>query len=97
MQNVVVSGLDIPAVSLVINHSIPSNATDYLHRVGRTARANKPGTAISLITPNNIARIRSIEEQLGKQFKEYIVSGTRILLIISAQLRLCRMVTIEID
>ncbi|XP_065213886.1 probable ATP-dependent RNA helicase DDX49 [Planococcus citri] len=90
-------GLDIPTVSLVINHSIPSNATDYLHRVGRTARAKKTGTAISLITPDNIARIRSIEEQLGKKFDEYPVSAKDVAEILTQVNVTEREVTIKLE
>jgi len=68
-------GLDIPAVSLVINHIIPNNATDYVHRVGRTARAGKQGRAISIVTQHDVKLVQAIEKKINIRLKEYDVSG----------------------
>jgi len=54
-------GLDIPDVSHVINFDVPDAAADYVHRVGRTGRAGRAGVAITLVTPPDVPRLRSIE------------------------------------
>ncbi len=54
-------GLDIPEVSHVINFDLPDAAADYVHRVGRTGRAGRAGVAITLVTPQDLQRLRSIE------------------------------------
>ncbi|CAM9998333.1 unnamed protein product [Scytosiphon promiscuus] len=58
-------GLDIPAVDLVINFDVPRVATDYVHRVGRTARAGRRGRAISLVSQYDIELVHNIEQYTG--------------------------------
>ena len=64
-------GLDIPLVDLVINFDIPSNSKDYIHRVGRTARAGKSGRALTMVTQYDIEILQKIENLLGKKLDEY--------------------------
>ncbi|CAL8106482.1 unnamed protein product [Calicophoron daubneyi] len=66
-------GLDIPDVDLVVNYDVPrrpswsDSAKAYVHRVGRTARAGRPGRAITLVTPYSVTRLKSIEAALGEK------------------------------
>eukprot|EP00227_Mantoniella_beaufortii_P018351 CAMPEP_0197579542 /NCGR_PEP_ID=MMETSP1326-20131121/3533_1 /TAXON_ID=1155430 /ORGANISM="Genus nov. species nov., Strain RCC2288" /LENGTH=554 /DNA_ID=CAMNT_0043143049 /DNA_START=74 /DNA_END=1738 /DNA_ORIENTATION=+ len=63
-------GLDIPTVDLVINHDVPIVPRDYIHRVGRTARAGRGGRAITLVSQYDIALIHQIEELTGVEVVE---------------------------
>ncbi|XP_073954733.1 probable ATP-dependent RNA helicase Dbp45A isoform X2 [Choristoneura fumiferana] len=69
--NVAARGLDIPSVHLVLNHKLPLEPTEYIHRVGRTARAGRTGMAISLITPYDILRLGVIEEHIKTKLTEF--------------------------
>ena len=58
-------GLDIPSVSLVINFDLPQSPEDYIHRVGRTARAGRGGMSISFVSERDVLLIKAIEERVG--------------------------------
>jgi superfamily II DNA/RNA helicase len=60
-SDVAARGLDIPAVSHVFNYDLPSHAEDYVHRIGRTGRAGRKGTAISLASPADEKYLSQIE------------------------------------
>ena len=60
-SDVAARGLDIPAVSHVFNFDLPSHAEDYVHRIGRTGRAGRKGTAISIATPSDQKYLDAIE------------------------------------
>lgn len=60
-------GLDIPSVDVVINFDIPTHSKDYIHRVGRTARAGRSGKSITLVTQYDVEIIQRIETVIGKK------------------------------
>ncbi|MCK6695721.1 MAG: DEAD/DEAH box helicase, partial [Thermoanaerobaculia bacterium] len=58
-------GIDIDGIDLVLNYDVPQDAEDYVHRVGRTARAAREGVAITLIGPADQRRFQRIETLIG--------------------------------
>ena len=55
-------GIDIKDINLVINFDVPNDAQDYVHRVGRTARANTTGVALTMINPDDMYKFHQIEQ-----------------------------------
>lgn len=60
-------GIDIKDINLVVNYDVPSDAEDYVHRVGRTARAETTGVAITLVTNAEMYKLQRIEKLIGYQ------------------------------
>jgi ATP-dependent RNA helicase RhlE len=60
-------GIDVNNIELVINYDLPGSPEDYVHRIGRTARAGKKGKAISFATPDQQRDIRDIEKLIRTQ------------------------------
>ena len=58
-------GLDVEAISHVINFDMPATADDYIHRIGRTGRAERTGDAFTLVTPDDRDMIRALEKIIG--------------------------------
>lgn len=68
--DIVSRGIDIDNISLVINYNVPHDAEDYVHRVGRTARAEKTGQAITFINEKEGRNFKSIEQLIGYQINK---------------------------
>jgi ATP-dependent RNA helicase RhlE len=68
-------GLDVDAVSHVINYDVPSAPEDYVHRVGRTGRAGKKGKAITIVTPIDELSMKAIERLIGQPVKRVVPAG----------------------
>lgn len=58
-------GIDVSGIAVVINYDLPEKPEDYVHRIGRTARAGREGRAISLATPDQRGNVRSIERLMN--------------------------------
>jgi len=68
--DVVSRGIDVTDVPLVINYDVPHDAEDYVHRIGRTARAENSGEAITLVTPDDARYWHRIEQFLKKEIEK---------------------------
>lgn len=58
-------GLDIPKVAVVVNVGLPYGADDYVHRAGRTARAGRPGLVVTVMTEQDVPKVRAVEGRTG--------------------------------
>ena len=60
-------GIHIESLDFVINYELPRSPLDYVHRIGRTGRANESGTAITLVTDGELQHFRTIQKKMGKK------------------------------
>jgi len=73
--NIAARGLDVEGISHVVNYDVPEHPEDYVHRIGRTARAEAGGDAITLVTPDDEALIYRIEYLLGRKIERKTLPG----------------------
>lgn len=71
--DIVARGIDIDDIRLVINYDVPHDCEDYVHRIGRTARANNDGCAITFVNENEQTRFKQIEDFLEKEIYKIAV------------------------
>ncbi len=64
--DVAARGIDVDNISLIVNYNLPEDPRNYIHRIGRTARAGKTGMAISFAVENDIRQLRIIENNIGQ-------------------------------
>ncbi|KAL7937564.1 P-loop containing nucleoside triphosphate hydrolase protein [Trichoderma chlorosporum] len=76
--DVAARGLDIQEVSLVVNYDIPRDPDDYIHRVGRTARAGRKGEAVTLVGQRDVELVLAIEERVGRQMEAWEEEGVNL-------------------
>lgn len=68
--DIISRGIDIDNIETVINYDVPHEPEDYVHRIGRTARADKEGSAITFISEREMGKFKAIERLLGKEVEK---------------------------
>ena len=71
-------GLDIDKLPHVVNFELPHVAEDYVHRIGRTARAGQDGTAVSLVCVDELKLLKGIEQLLKRDIRKEYVAGYEV-------------------
>jgi ATP-dependent RNA helicase DDX47/RRP3 len=94
--DVAARGLDIPSVDLVINFDLPGHGKDYIHRVGRTARAGRSGRAIAMVTQYDVEVYQRLEGLLGKKLPEYKLDEETVLVLLERVSEAQRLATREL-
>uniref|UniRef100_A0A2K5QJS0 RNA helicase n=1 Tax=Cebus imitator TaxID=2715852 RepID=A0A2K5QJS0_CEBIM len=74
-------GLDIPHVDVVVNFDIPTHSKDYIHRVGRTARAGRSGKAITFVTQYDVELFQRIEHLIGKKLPVFPTQDDEVMML----------------
>lgn len=74
-------GLDIPHVDVVINIDLPTHSKDYIHRVGRTARAGRSGKSITFVTQYDVELYQRIEALIEKKLPQYETDEEAVMML----------------
>ena len=88
-------GLDIPEVAVIVNWDVPRNPDDYVHRVGRTARAGKRGTSVTFVTENDVDLVQGVEARTGSTMKELTLPEDAVLEHLNKVVTARRVATME--
>jgi ATP-dependent RNA helicase DDX49/DBP8 len=86
-------GLDIPSVAMVVNWDCPRRSDDYIHRVGRTARAGRGGVAVTVVTERDVELVQRIEKDIGVSMTEMELPEEEVLEALNAVSLARRMAT----
>jgi hypothetical protein len=73
--DIVARGIDVEALGHVVNFDVPGQPEDYIHRVGRTARAETTGDAFTFVSPEEAGELRAIERAIGKRLPQVLLPG----------------------
>ncbi|KAI7864109.1 P-loop containing nucleoside triphosphate hydrolase protein [Spinellus fusiger] len=74
-------GLDIPLVDVVINYDVPQSSKDYIHRVGRTARAGRSGKSVTFVTQYDVELIQRVEKDLERKLDVFPLEKDEVMML----------------
>merc|ERR1712038_1757521 len=89
-------GLDIPSVDIVINFDIPVHSKDYIHRVGRTARAGRTGRAVNIVTQYDVELYLRIEKLIKKKLVEFPTREEEVMILFERVEEATRIANLEL-
>lgn len=89
-------GIDIPMVDVVINYDVPQSSKDYIHRVGRTARAGRSGKSVTFVTQYDVELIQRIEKDLERKLDAFPVEKDEVMMLQERVDEAQRIATIEL-
>jgi ATP-dependent RNA helicase DDX47/RRP3 len=69
----------VPDVDLIVNYDVPTNSKDYVHRVGRTARAGRSGRSITVVTQYDIELYQKIEANIGMKLEQFAAAKEEVM------------------
>jgi len=88
-------GLDIPHVDVVVNYDIPTHSKDYIHRVGRTARAGRAGKSLTFITQYDVELYQRIEQLIEKKLPLYPTEEKEVMVLLERVVEAQRLAKME--
>merc|ERR1719462_432763 len=88
-------GLDIPHVDVVINFDIPTHSKDYIHRVGRTARAGRAGKSLTFVTQYDVELYQRIEQLIEKKLPLYPTEEKEVMVLLERVVEAQRLAKME--
>ncbi len=83
--DVAARGIDVENISHVINYELPQDTESYVHRIGRTGRANKSGTALSLVTKKEVSKLKQIEREIKSKISKKPIPSIKDIMAAKSQ------------